>query len=126
MDREGLMARYLVKRLLFLIPTMIAITFITYAMVRLAPGDYTKLKMGAGGELKEGSVSKALVDEERRLFGLDQPIYKGYFQWLGKMFTLDLGNSRKDGRPVLERLKETVPQYVMDEVLARVEAILFE
>jgi peptide/nickel transport system permease protein len=103
------MTRYLVKRLLFLIPTLIAITFITYAMVRLAPGDYTKLKLSAGGELKEGSVSKALVEQERKLFGLDQPVYKGYFLWLGKMVSLDFGTSRKDGRPVLDRLKETVP-----------------
>ncbi|MGL4368833.1 MAG: ABC transporter permease [Spirochaetota bacterium] len=103
------MTRYIIKRILIIIPTLLAITFITYGMVRLAPGDYTKLKMSAGGELKEGSVSKALIEEERKLFGLDQPVYKGYFTWLGKIMVLDFGNSRKDGRPVLVRLKETVP-----------------
>ena len=112
------MTRYLIKRLLFLVPTLIAITFVTYAMVRLAPGDYTKLKLSAGGELKEGSVTKALVEQERRLFGLDQPVYKGYVMWLGKMLTLDLGTSRKDGRPVLDRLKETVPVTMLLVILS--------
>jgi peptide/nickel transport system permease protein len=112
------MTRYLIKRLLFLIPTLIAITFITYAMVRLAPGDYSKLKMSASGDLKAGSMTKALIEQENKLFGLDKPIYQGYFQWLGKMARLDLGNSRKDGRPVLERLKETVPITMLLVILS--------
>jgi len=112
------MTRYLLKRILLMIPTLIAITFITYAMVRLAPGDYSKLKLSAGGELKEGSVTKSILEEERKLFGLDQPVYKGYFTWLGKVMVLDFGNSRKDGRPVLTRLKETVPVTMLLVILS--------
>lgn len=103
------MNKYLIKRLLLIIPTFIGITIITYMMVRLAPGDYTQLKAGMQGELKVGSVAKEILDQERKLFGLDKPIYVGYAEWLGKFFILDFGTSRVDSRPVSERIGDALP-----------------
>lgn len=103
------MNKYIIKRLLLIIPTFIGITIITYMMVRLAPGDYTQLKAGMQGELKVGSVAKEILDQERKLFGLDKPIYIGYAGWLGKLFLLDFGISRVDSRPVSERIGDALP-----------------
>ncbi|MDY6934330.1 MAG: ABC transporter permease [Spirochaetota bacterium] len=103
------MKRYIIKRLLLLIPTFIGITLITYFMVRLAPGDYTSLQAGLDGGLKAGSVGREILEQERKLYGLDKPIIIGYGEWLARFVTIDFGISRKDGRRVSERIAEALP-----------------
>ncbi|TAL30707.1 MAG: ABC transporter permease [Spirochaetes bacterium] len=103
------MSKYLLKRLLLILPTFLGISLITYSMVRLAPGDYTSLRAGMQGELKTTAAAKQAMEEERRLYGLDKPIITGYFEWLGRMVVLDFGTSRKDGRPVSARIAESLP-----------------
>jgi len=94
------MKKYLIKRILLIVPTLLGITFITYLMIRVAPGDYTKLQLGMEGALKSGSISQEILEQEKRLYGLDKPIVVGYAEWLWKFARLDFGISRKDGRPV--------------------------
>jgi len=52
------MKKYILKRLLLIIPTMLGITLITYGMIRSAPGDYTTLSLGMDSALKTGSFAK--------------------------------------------------------------------
>ena len=103
------MKKYLLKRILLIVPTFIGITLITYLMVRLAPGDYTTLKAGLQGELRAGSVGMEILEQERKLYGLDKPIIVGYADWLGSFMVLDFGTSRKDGRPVSTRIADALP-----------------
>lgn len=103
------MNRYLFKRILLLIPTFIGITIITYLMVRLAPGDYTTLRAGVQGELKSTAIGKEVLEQEKKLYGLDKPVIIGYFDWLKRLVALDFGVSRKDGRPVVKRIGEALP-----------------
>lgn len=103
------MNKYILKRLLLMIPTMLGITFITYMMIRLAPGDYSTLSLGMDSALKTGSMTNEIIEQERRLFGLDKPIPVGYAEWLGRFVRLDFGTSRKDGRPVAERIAGALP-----------------
>ncbi len=103
------MKKYILKRVLLFIPTFIGISLLTYSLVRLAPGDYTSLSAGLQGELKAGSIGKQILEQERKLYGLDKPFIVGYAEWLGKFVTLDFGTSRKDGRPVAERIKDALP-----------------
>jgi len=100
---------YLVKRLFLIIPTFLGITLITYFMIRLAPGDYTTLKAGLQGELRSGSIGREILEQEKKLYGLDKPIYTGYFEWVSKFIMLDFGVSRKDGRPVSTHIAEALP-----------------
>jgi peptide/nickel transport system permease protein len=103
------MKKYIIKRILLMIPTFIGITIITYLMVRLAPGDYTTLRAGMQGELKQGSIGQQFIEEEKKLYGLDKPIHIGYLNWMIKFIHLDFGVSRRDGRPVSERLSDAFP-----------------
>jgi peptide/nickel transport system permease protein len=103
------MKKYILKRILLIIPTMLGITFITYMMIRLAPGDYTTLRLGMDSALKTGSIAKDIMEQERKLYGLDRPIIVGYAEWLGKFMRLDFGTSRKDGRPVSKRIADALP-----------------
>ncbi len=100
---------YLLKRLLLIIPTFLGITLITYFMIRLAPGDYTTLKAGLQGELRSGSIGQEILEQEKKLYGLDKPIYIGYIDWISKFMILDFGVSRKDGRPVSTHIAEALP-----------------
>jgi len=106
---EGAMKKYLLKRLLLIVPTFIGITFITYFMIRVAPGDYTSLRAGLHGELSQSVAMKEMIAQERKLYGLDKPIIVGYAEWLGRFVVLDFGLSRKDKRPVLARIKDSLP-----------------
>ncbi|HQK08193.1 MAG TPA: ABC transporter permease, partial [Spirochaetota bacterium] len=103
------MRYYIIKRILIIIPTFIGITFITYLMIRLAPGDFTSLRAGIEGELKAGSLSKEIFEQEKKLYGLDKPIIVGYSEWLYKTVKLDFGTSRKDGRTVAAHIIESLP-----------------
>jgi peptide/nickel transport system permease protein len=103
------MLKYLIKRTLLIAFTFIGISVITYAMIRTAPGDYTSLRAGLQGELKAGAIGKEMLDQERKLYGLDKPILVGYIDWFRKMIVLDFGISRKDGRPVAERIADALP-----------------
>lgn len=119
MDSEvAAVKKYLLKRLLLLIPTFIGITVITYLIVRLAPGDYTSLKAGMEGELKTGAISKEIMDQERKLYGLDRPVIVGYSEWLLKSVRLDFGTSRKDGRKVSERIADALPITLALNIIA--------
>ncbi len=107
--KERPMKWYLLKRLLLIIPTFLGITLITYFMIRLAPGDYTTLKAGLQGELRSGSIGQEILEQEKKLYGLDKPIYAGYIDWVSKFMILDFGVSRKDGRPVSTHIAEALP-----------------
>ena len=50
------MTKYILKRLLLVVPTFIVITMITYSIIRLAPGDFTSMKAGLQGELTRGAT----------------------------------------------------------------------
>ena len=111
------MTKYILKRLLLVVPTFIVITIITYSIIRLAPGDFTSMKAGLQGELTRSALGKQFLEEERRLYGLDKPIIIGYGEWLWKFVRLDLGMSREDGRPVKTRIAEALPITLLINII---------
>ena len=107
------MTQYVLKRVLLFIPTLIAITLITFAISHLAPGDPTELKVGVSNE-NQKSDSKSQMNQEAKNYykmkwGLDKPIYTQYFIWLGNMATGDFGTSFVDNRPVMGKIVERIP-----------------
>lgn len=107
------MTQYIFKRILLFIPTLIAITLITFTISRLAPGDPTELKVGISGENMKADEKSQLNQQAKEYYkqkwGLDKPIYMQYFIWLGNMATGDFGNSFVDNRPVMEKILERIP-----------------
>src|SRR6266581_891999 len=102
------MKTYILKRLLLLIPTMLGITIITFAIIRLAPGDPAALKIGnsAEGSIRDQQMAQAIIERTRKEFELDKPISVQYLHWMRKILTLDFGRSYKDNRPVWDKIKE--------------------
>lgn len=104
------MVRYLIKRLVLMVPTLFGITIITFAMIHLAPGDPVALKAQRGTDaLKGGQAAVAVIDDTRKLYGLDQPLRIQYARWIKRLVTLDFGNSYRDHRPVLEKIGAALP-----------------
>src|SRR5947207_16004904 len=76
------MLRYTVHRLLIMIPTLLVISFITFAIIKLPPGDFLSNQIA---ELKSQGDSAALekVDFLRKQYGLDKPFIEQYTAWFG-------------------------------------------
>jgi peptide/nickel transport system permease protein len=87
-----------------MVPTFLGITFVAFAIVRAAPGVSL-----ADGEAMLRSGTLQQMREYRNLMGLDQPLLPGYAHWLLRLLRGDLGDSFRDGRPVLVLLGEALP-----------------
>jgi peptide/nickel transport system permease protein len=96
---------------LLIIPTFLGITVITFLIIQLAPGNPVSLKLQQmGGEgIRTETVSREVIDQTKKLYGLDKPVSVQYLLWLKRIVTLDFGNSYKDHRPVLTKIKEALP-----------------
>lgn len=77
---------YIIKRLLQIIPVVLGVTLIAFALIHLAPGDPVRTMLGQHATQQE-------IDEIRVKYGLDQPLYVQYFIWLGDVLQGDLGRS---------------------------------
>ena len=105
------MRAYIVQRLLLMIPTLLGISLITFLIIQRAPGNPAELKIRqaeAGGALA-AQDTQAIIEQTKKLYGLDKPIHVRYLLWLKRMATLDFGNSYKDHRPVTEKILERIP-----------------
>ena len=98
------MSRYLAQRLLGAIPTLLGVSVLTFAFIRLIPGDAIAARLG---------TSTALTPEQlaslRAYFGLDQPLLVQYWNWLSSLVHGDAGFSIRTGRPVLVEIGERLP-----------------
>ncbi len=103
------MRDYLIKRLLLLIPTMLGITIITFFIIQLAPGSPVERKLQIDEGIKSEAITQQIVEETKKLYGLDKPIYERYWIWLKQIVTLDFGRSYKDHRPVIDKIAERLP-----------------
>jgi len=96
------LSRYLVKRLLMVIPTLLGVTIITFTLTYLLPGNPAMVKAGPFATPEY----LALMEKE---MGLDKPIYVQYWRYLCGVVHGDLGMSSSTGRPVLEDFKQRIP-----------------
>ena len=87
------MKKYVLKRMLQLIPILIGITFLSYAMMRVAGSD-TITEMYAN----KGAVDQAVIDAKKAELGLDKPFLIQYFTWLNNLLHGDMGKSFLDGK----------------------------
>lgn len=103
------MRTYIVKRLLLMIPTLIGITVVTFAVVHLTPGDPAELKIKMGQFGQSAPVTREMIEQTRKLYGLDKPLHVQYLLWVKRLVKLEFGDSFKDSRPVVTKLKEALP-----------------
>ena len=101
------MKAYILRRLLLLFPTLLGITLITFFVIQLAPGDPTALKASAADA--RNPITQEVIEQTRKLYGLDKPIHIRYWIWLKQIATFNSGESFVDHRPVMEKILERLP-----------------
>lgn len=101
---------------------LLGISFITFCLVMLAPGDPVR-QMIAGNE--DIVVSQVEIDALRHELGLDQPFLFQYTSWLGRVLQGNFGFSYMMKKPVLDALLETLPATVILAVASSVFMLVF-
>lgn len=103
------MKNYALKRLLQLIPILLAITFLSYGMMRIAGSDVVEQKM----ENTSGTVSQEMIDNARAELGLDKPFVVQHFTWLGNLLRGDMGTSYVSNKPVFSTFVSKLPATLL-------------
>jgi len=103
------MKNYALKRLLQLIPILLAITFLSYGMMRIAGSDVVEQKM----ENTSGTVSQEMIDNARAELDLDKPFVVQYFTWLGNLLRGDMGTSYVSNKPVFSTFVSKLPATLL-------------
>ena len=91
------MSRYIVKRILLMIPTLFGAAFLVFFLLRLIPGDVCELRLAGTGLY----VDQETIDICRYKLGLHQPMMVQFFDFLVGIVTFDLGESMWTGKPIV-------------------------
>ncbi|MDF0518875.1 ABC transporter permease [Bradyrhizobium yuanmingense] len=96
------MLNFIVRRLLAMLPVLLAVSLLTFLIASLLPGDLALVILG-------DQATPENVAALRRDMGLDQPLWWRYLSWLGHVVQGDLGRSFRTGQTVLQAVAERIP-----------------
>jgi peptide/nickel transport system permease protein len=111
------MRRYIVGRLLLMIPTLIGVAILTFVIMRAVPGDIVALRYAGS------SVPQEIIDQERHILGLDKPMWAQFVDWMTSISHLDLGQSLWTGHSVIEEVQVRMPLSIELAILATLFAV---
>lgn len=103
------MGKYIIRRFFQLIPILIGITFLSFAMMRLAGGDAVTYMYENAGV----AVSQEIIDQAKAEYGLDKPFLAQYASWFAGMVTGDMGESYVSHRDVYETFISKLPATIL-------------
>lgn len=111
------MSRYLVRRLLQLIPTLILASILIFLIIQLAPGDPAAMMLGTEATQEE-------IEMERARLGLDKPLPIRYAIWVSDVLKLNLGRSQVNGLPVTELIVRSLGNTIRLALTALMVSLL--
>jgi peptide/nickel transport system permease protein len=114
------MYRYLVKRLLLMIPTLLGAAALVFILMRLIPGDICLIRLGSGGT----SFTEQALAVCRAEAGLDKPLWLQFVNFIWGFCRLDLGTSMWSGKPVAYEIAARFPVSLEIATLATVIAVV--
>lgn len=100
------MLRYIIKRLIYMIPVVLGISFVVYAIISLTPGDPAQLILGA-------DTDPVILAAKRAELGLNDPFLVRYLKYISGVLVGNLGNSYRTGLPVLSELLIRLPNTLV-------------
>ncbi len=110
------MYKYIMKRVLMLIPVVFGVTFLVFFILSLSPGDPAMLILGDQYTPQAGS-------ELRTQMGLDEPVIAQYFHYMTNLIQGDMGQSYINGRSVFDEVSSRFPQTVLLTTVAIVFSV---
>jgi peptide/nickel transport system permease protein len=114
------MLKYIVKRLLLMIPTLFSVAVLIFFMMRIVPGDIVELRFAG----ESGFSQKENIEKERTRLGLDQPLWKQFLTWMAGLVRFDFGTSMWTGAPISEEIRLRFALSLQLAVMATVVAVL--
>ena len=114
------MQRYIVKRFLLMIPTLLGVAVFVFLLMRVIPGDIVEIKFTSEG----GFVTEEVLAQERARIGLDKPIWQQFASWIWGIMRLDFGTSMWTGRPISHEIGIRIQLSLEIAILATMVAIL--
>jgi peptide/nickel transport system permease protein len=114
------MAAYLIKRILYMIPTLIGVAALVFLMLRVVPGDIVELKLRGDG----AAVSQETIEAERTRLGLNKPLHEQFADWMVGLVTLDFGKSMWTEAPVVDEISSRLGLTLQVAIMATIIAIL--
>lgn len=106
---------FLLRRVVYMIPTLVVISIVSFILIQLPPGDYLTAyiaTLSASGD----AVDEALAASLRRQYGLDQPIYVQYYRWISGIFRGNFGYSFEWNQPVRSLIGERLALSIVVSV----------
>lgn len=113
------MQRYLTRRVIALIPTLIGVSIIVFVVIHLIPGDTISAMIGTTYKLTEAQAAAL-----RAYFGLDKPLYQQYLHWIWAALHGDFGYSVRSGEPVMSEILKRFPVTLELTLLSLLIAIV--
>lgn len=124
------MLQYLIRRLLLIVPTLLGITVVVFAIINLAPGSpveqrLQQLRFGGanmsgtgGGASTNKGVSQEVIDALNKQYGFDKPVHERYWIWLKNLSRLDFGESFSYEEPVIDVIVSKFPVSIQFGVVS--------
>jgi peptide/nickel transport system permease protein len=114
------MWKYLLKRFLLMIPTLLGVAIVTFTLIRVIPGDVVELRYSGD----RGAVSQDIIDKERARIGLDQPLWRQFATWVLGVARLDFGTSMWTGAPIWEEVRLRFALSMQVAIMATIVSVL--
>ena len=112
------MIKYILKRILYLIPVMLLVTLIVFFLMSITKGDPARIVVGESASIEE-------VEAMRESMGLNDPFFIRYLRYVRDLFLHgDLGTSYKSGLPVMKEITSALPSTIRLSLAAIIIAIL--
>src|SRR5438093_2580873 len=100
------MLGYALRRLVLATPLLVGITFVSFLVIHLAPGEPVDIQSDESSTHSDAKIRQLLTET----YGLDKPLHVQYWSWLTRLVRLDFGRSfSPDARPVLQKIGERLP-----------------
>lgn len=112
-------ARFVLRRLLQLIPVVLAIAAMNFLLTKMAPGDAADILAG-----QMGHATLEFTEQLRREFGLDLPLLEQFLRYMWSLATLDLGVSLLQNEPVIDLILDRLPATLLLMATSIVLAVL--
>src|SRR3989442_4760261 len=114
------MAKYIVKRLLLMIPTLLGVAVLIFFLMRVVPGDIVELRFAG----ESAFAQKENLDKERARLGLDQPMWRQFLTSMWGIAPFDFGTSMWTWAPIIEEIKLPAALSFQLAVMATIIAVV--
>jgi peptide/nickel transport system permease protein len=112
------MRRYILRRLLLMIPTLLGVAVLVFVLIRVIPGDIVEMRFAEGQ-----FFNPELVAKERARLGLDRPLWRQFLDWLWGIVRFDFGLSMWSGNPIAHEIAIRLQLSLQLAVMATVVAV---